>query len=403
MNSWQLLLIAAVVVGFAADTTLSVLNRRAQNSDEARSYDDAELERALEYKATNFSFSLVSESLSTLLTVIALAFGWIGAWDNFVVERFASPVWQALAFFAGLGLVMTVIGLPFDVYRTFSIEKRFGFNKTTPSVFILDQVKGLLIGALLGGAVIAALVWIYSALGGWFWLVAWLTLTAISFVMLAWGTSVFTPLFNKLSPLPDGELRSALVDYCHSQGYEVSRLFVMDGSKRSTKANAYFAGLGGSKTIVLYDTLIEKLSTEEVVAVLAHEVGHFRLRHILTRFLAGTGQTLVMTSVLGWALSQGALSASLGGLHLDFQLGLVAFLLFLSPTSTLIGWGVNSLSRKHEFEADQFSIRTYPGPHLASGLTKISTDALTDPSPHPAYVAVNYSHPPLKERVAALA
>lgn len=401
-TAWQWLLIALVVGSFAIENFVSVLNLRHNTDSKSELYDDTEGKRALDYKRANFKLGLASGVFSTALTVLALALGWLGQLDNWLIDQLGGGIPVVLAYAAAVGAITGVLSLPFDIYATFSVEKRFGFNQTTPFTFLTDQLKGVAIGAVLGGAILALLAWLYSALGSMFWLTAWIALTAISLVMFAWGTSIILPLFNKLTELEEGPLREQIIAYCHSQGYSVNRLFVMDGSKRSSKANAFFAGIGKSKTIVLFDTLIEKLTTEEVVAVLAHEVGHYRLKHTYTRFLAGMVQTLALTSLLGWALNFDVISLALGADSASFELGLTGFLLLFSPISTLSGWALNTMSRRHEYEADQFSKQTYSGDELASGLVKISADALTDPNPHPVYVALNYSHPPVPDRITAL-
>lgn len=217
------------------------------------------------------------------------------------------------------------------------------------------------------------------------------------------ATKIFLPLFNKLTPIEDGELKSEISRYCDSQGYSLGKLFVMDGSKRSTKANAFFSGLGQSKTIVLFDTLIEKLTTREVVAVLAHEIGHYKRKHTLWMFLLSNLQSFILFALLGWLLSYSALSEALGASVGSFHLSALAFFLLFSPVSTLIGLVNNALSRRNEYDADDFARETYDGPVIASALKKISTDSLANLSPHPLYVAVNYTHPPMLERLRNLA
>ena len=400
------LFVALVVLAFAVETALDWLNLRHAREPlptEAEGlYEADKLERARDYQRANYSINLVESSIGTAVLVAALAFGWFGALDNYVRGFTEAPVLVALGFFGAYGLISAVISLPFDVYRTFSIEQRFGFNQTSAVTFVTDKLKGAVLAAVLGGAVLSLLVWLYEWLGSAFIVAAWVLLTAISLVMFAWGTSVITPLFNKLTPLPEGELRDELIAYCAGQGYEVRRLFVMDGSKRSSKANAFFAGLGKSKTIVLFDTLIEKLSAEEVTAVLAHEVGHYKRRHTYGMFLLSSTQTLLLISLLGLALGQPVMSEVLGGDTQSFHLGALAFFTLLTPANLLLDLIVSGYSRRNEFDADQFSTATYPGPHLASGLRKISVDSLANLNPHPWYVAVHYTHPPLVRRLAAL-
>jgi STE24 endopeptidase len=258
---------------------------------------------------------------------------------------------------------------------------------------------------VIGGALLTAVLWIYQELRSTFWLWAWLLFAGFSLFFFMFGTKLILPLFNKLTPVPDGELRSEVERYCASQGYSLGKLFVMDGSKRSTKANAFFTGLGKSKTIVLFDTLLEKLSTKEVVAVLAHEIGHYKRKHTLSMFLLSNLQTFVLFALLGWLLGVEELSTALGASESSFHLSALAFFLLFSPVSMLLGLLNNGLSRRNEYQADDFARETYDegGSFLREALKKISTDALANLSPHPLYVAVNYTHPPIRERLRNLA
>lgn len=400
------LFIGLVVVAFVIESALDWLNLRHASAplpaEAAGLYDNEKLAQSRAYQRANVSVKLFESAAGTALLLLALAFGWFGWLDDFVRHFTDQPVLVALGFFGGYGLLTSLLGLPFSVYRTFSVEQRFGFNQTTATTFIADQLKSALLTAALGGVVLALLVWLYESLGGAFIVSSWVLVTLISLVMFAWGTSVITPLFNKLTPLPEGALRDELISYCSQQGYAVGRLFVMDGSKRSSKANAFFAGLGRSKTIVLFDTLIEKLSVEEVVAVLAHEVGHYKRRHTLGMFLLSSLQTLLLLALLGVALGQPVMSEALGGSTQSFHLGALAFFTLLTPANLVLDLVVSGYSRRNEFDADQFSLATYPGPQLATALRKISIDSLANLNPHPWYVAVHYTHPPLVRRLAAI-
>jgi STE24 endopeptidase len=331
-----------------------------------------------------------------------LAFGGFGIVDDFVRGYFSNEILIGLGFIAIVGLLGSIVSLPFTIYSTFVIEAKFGFNKTTVKTFITDKIKGTLIGAIIGAPLFSAIVWIYLQLGSYFWLATWLLMTAFSLFSFAFGTTLILPRFNKLSPLEDGELRTAILDYCQSQGYAVGRLFVMDGSKRSTKANAFFAGIGKSKTIVLYDTLIEKLNIEEVVAVLAHEVGHYKRKHTLAMFVSSILQTLAITALLGWMLNYPEISYALGANVPSFHVAVTTFFLLFTPISMILGLVNMAISRRNEFDADEYSTSTYPKGVLASALGKISTDALANLNPHPLYVKVHYTHPPVIERLKAL-
>jgi STE24 endopeptidase len=245
-------------------------------------------------------------------------------------------------------------------------------------------------------------LWIYQELGNKFWIFAWMLVGGFSLVMFMFGTTLILPLFNKLKPVEQGELRSAVEKYCASQGYSLGRLFVMDGSKRSTKANAFFSGMGRSKTIVLFDTLIEKLSTKEIVAVLAHEIGHYKKKHTLSMFIFSNIQTFGTFALLGWLLGYPELSTALGAQQSSFHLSALTFFILFTPLSIVLGLANNSWSRHNEFEADTFAKQTNDATALKSALKKISTDSLANLSPHPLYVAFNYTHPPLAQRLKNL-
>jgi STE24 endopeptidase len=263
-----------------------------------------------------------------------------------------------------------------------------------------------LLSVALGLPVIALIAWIYQNLESTFWLVGWLAVSAITLFMFVFGTRIFLPMFNKLKPLPEGELRSEVEAYCQSQGFPLSKLWEMDASKRSTKLNAFFSGMGKVKIIGLYDTLIEKLTTKETVAVLAHEVGHYKRKHVYTMFAFSNVQTLVIFSLMGWLLSNPNLSKALGSDSETpiFHLSMIAFVMLFSPVSTVLGLINNSFSRRNEYQADQYSIDTYPGAreHMYSAFKKLSVESLSNLNPHPVYVAVHYSHPPILDRLANL-
>jgi STE24 endopeptidase len=365
-------------------------------------YDDEKRKNALDYQRANYKANFLADSISTAITILMLALGGFGIVDDFVRGFFSNEILIGLGFIAIVGLLGSIVSLPFTIYSTFVIEAKFGFNKTTVKTFITDKIKGTLIGAIIGAPLFSAIVWIYLQLGSYFWLATWLLMTAFSLFSFAFGTTLILPRFNKLSPLEEGELRTAILDYCKSQGYSVGRLFVMDGSRRSTKANAFFAGIGKSKTIVLYDTLIEKLNIEEVVAVLAHEVGHYKRKHTLAMFVSSILQTLAITALLGWMLNYPEISYALGANVPSFHVAATTFFLLFTPISMILGLANMAISRRNEFDADEYSTSTYPKGVLASALGKISTDALANLNPHPLYVKVHYTHPPVIERLRAL-
>jgi len=313
-----------------------------------------------------------------------------------------TPWYRAIGFFGILMVLSEIFSLPFSLYKTFVIEEKFGFNKTTVVTYISDKIKGYILTIIVGGGLIALMSYIFDLAPNYFWLIAWGVVTAFSLFMTAFYTSWFLPLFNKLSPLQAGELRSKIEEYSKKVDFPLNNIFVMDASKRSSKANAFFSGIGSKKSIVLYDTLIKEHSTDELVAVLAHEVGHYKRKHIFKNQILSILSTGIVFFILGWALNNPNLSGALGADQPSFHMGLVAFSLLYSPISMLMGIFMNRLSRKYEYEADDYAKTTSDANALKTCLKKMSVHHLSNLQPHPAYVYVNYSHPPLLDRLKAL-
>ncbi|MGA0985997.1 MAG: M48 family metallopeptidase [Candidatus Nanopelagicales bacterium] len=402
-----ILIVTFIIINFILETGLDYLNQKsskkvAKNKEKNEFYDDEKKVKALAYSEAKFKSGLVNSIFSFVIILLALFGNFFSSLDNFVRNIFSNEIIISLGFFAILGLIITLLGIPFSWYETFVIEEKFGFNKTTKTVFITDTLKSLLISALLAGVILTAILFIYQNLQEWFWVLAWVLIAGFSLFMFMFGTSLIIPLFNKLTPVEEGELKNKISQYCQSQGFSLKNLFVMDGSKRSTKANAFFSGLGKSKTIVLFDTLIEKLETDEIVAVLAHEIGHYKKKHTFAMFILSNVQTFIFLFVLGWLLGYPQLSQALGVSQPSFHIALLAFVLLFSPISILTGIINNSISRRNEFEADTFAKETNDGDALKTGLVKITTDSLSNLNPHPWYVKVHYTHPPLKERLSNL-
>jgi STE24 endopeptidase len=409
METWILGAITFfVALDYAINTFVDFLNHRSSKQpldpELAELYDEKEHRRSVDYQGANYKVSLISSTFFFALLIAALTFDWFASLDRWVRGQWSNEIVISLAFIGILTLISNLLSLPFGIYSTFKVEAEFGFNKSTVATFVTDLIKGLVLTLVIGGALLTAVLWIYQELRSTFWLWAWLLFAGFSLFFFMFGTKLILPLFNKLTPVPDGELRSEVERYCASQGYSLGKLFVMDGSKRSTKANAFFTGLGKSKTIVLFDTLLEKLSTREVVAVLAHEIGHYKRKHTLSMFLLSNLQTFILFALLGWLLGVEELSTALGATESSFHLSALAFFLLFSPVSMLLGLLNNGLSRRNEYQADDFARETYDGggASLREALKKISTDALANLSPHPLYVAVNYTHPPIRERLRNL-
>ncbi len=399
-------IIAILLVDALWGWLLEELNRRSWSDKVPRRltdvYPQEKFEKQKRYRKVNHRFGKISSTFSLLVLLVFLwfhGFAWV---DQLVVQISDHWLWRPLLFFGSIGLASAIIGIPFSIYHTFVIEERFGFNKTTPGTFVFDQIKGLLFGALIGGLLLSVVVWFYNMAGSWFWLYAW---AGLSFFMLFFSkfyTTLILPLFNKQTPLEEGELRTAIENMSQRAGFTLENVYVMDGSRRSTKANAFFSGFGKNKRIVLFDTLINDLDTDEIVAVLAHEIGHFRLKHIVKSTVLSVLQTGVTLFLLGWIVNHPALSNALGMEEVTFHIGLIGFGMLYSPVSGILGIGMTVLSRRHEYQADAFAARHANAEALQSALKKISANALSNPTPHPWYVFLNYSHPPLLKRLETL-
>jgi len=397
-----LIVLAAYIVEALLDQLNQSRSRDPLDISIANLYNQDERERSISYSAEKTRFSFYSSTFSTIIMIIALTYGWFAKLDNWMRDKLDNQILISLGFIAALSVISWWINLPFQLYSIFGIEAKYGFNKITAKTFITDTIKATILSTLIGGLLLTAVLWIYQELGNRFWIFAWMLVGGFSLVMFMFGTTLILPLFNKLKPVEQGELRSAVEKYCASQGYSLGRLFVMDGSKRSTKANAFFSGMGRSKTIVLFDTLIEKLSTKEIVAVLAHEIGHYKKKHTLSMFIFSNIQTFGTFALLGWLLGYPELSTALGAQQSSFHLSALTFFILFTPLSIVLGLANNSWSRHNEFEADTFAKQTNDATALKSALKKISTDSLANLSPHPLYVAFNYTHPPLAQRLKNL-
>ena len=401
-------IVSFVLIDFSVGMVLNYLNERQKeqplSAEGAEIFNPEEYAKSMAYGTANYRFEMLTNVISTVVILAAIILGWFAWLDAQLRDRFSNNLLITVLFIGILIVISTVTNLPSSYYSTFVIEEKFDFNKSTKKLFFQDSVKQFLISLALGLPVIYAVAWIYQELQSQFWIVAWVLFVVISLFMFIYGTRIFLPMFNKLKPLPDGELRSAVEAYCQTQGFPLSKLYEMDASKRSTKLNAFFSGMGKVKIIGLYDTLIEKLTVEETVAVLAHEVGHYKRKHVYTMFIFSNVQTLVVLALMGWLLGNPNLSKALGSDVPSFHLSMLAFFLLFTPVSTVLGLINNSFSRRNEYQADQYSIDTYLGAreHMHDALKKLSRESLSNLNPHPVYVAVHYSHPPILERLANL-
>ncbi|MBN2167011.1 MAG: M48 family metallopeptidase [Marinilabiliaceae bacterium] len=405
-NLFLIIILAIILFEYMLDRVLDSLNKKAW-VDEVPSelkdvYPTDKFEKHKKYRIANYNFGRWSEMFNLTIIVAMLVYGGFALVDSWAASISENSIWRALIFFGIIGLASTIIHLPFSWYSTFVIEEKFGFNKTTQKTFWLDLLKGLLLGVLIGAPIMALIIWFYQIAGTWFWIYAWLLVGGFTIFMTMFYTSIFLPLFNKQKPLEEGELRNAIEEFSNKAGFKLDNIFVMDGSKRSTKANAFFSGLGSRKRIILYDTLINDLSTDEIVAVLAHEVGHYKLKHTLTGTILGLFQTGVILYIFSLVVGNPDFSKALGVEGAQFHIGLITFGILFSPISTVVGLLINIMSRKNEFAADKFASKYSNGEKLVSALKTISANALSNPTPHPVYVFFHYSHPPLLKRIETI-
>lgn len=399
-------IIAIILLDFVFGEILDYLNSTMWSDRLPRAfegfYDPEKYKKSQEYFKENQKFGHITSGFNLVLILLMLFLGGFAVVNSWAVGVSANPILSALIFFGILGIAMDILTTPFSLYDTFVIEEKYGFNKTTLKLFFTDKLKSWLLGALIGGVILALIIWFYTATGKWFWLFAWGFVSVFMVFMTMFYSSLIVPLFNKQTPLEEGELRDEIENFCKKVGFNLDNVFVIDGSKRSSKANAYFSGLGKKKRIVLYDTLINDMTKEEIVAVLAHEIGHYLKKHTKKGMILSVLQTGITFYILSWFINNPSLAAALGVETPSFHVSLVAFGMLYSPISTVLGLGMNILSRKNEFEADAFAKENYGGNHLATALKKLTVNTLGNLRPHPLYVFFNYSHPPVLERLKRL-
>lgn len=396
------IIIGILIINFTVDKVLDYLNAKHFNDpipEELNDvYDTVEYQKSQLYKDENYRFGIITSSLSLIATLAFFYFDGFALVDNWSRSFSENNIVVALIFFGVIMLASDIISIPFSYYHTFVIEEKYGFNKTTTRTFILDKIKSWLMIIVIGGLLLSLIVWFYETTGDVFWLYAWGIIAIFSFFMNLFYARLIVPLFNKQSPLEEGSLRSKIESYANKVGFKLDKVFVIDGSKRSTKANAYFSGFGKEKRITLYDTLIKDLEEDEIVAVLAHEVGHYKKMHIVFNLIATIATTGFTLWLLSLFIGNSLLSEALHVSQPSFHIGLIAFGVLYSPISEITGLVMNFISRKFEYQADDYARYTFDGPPLISALKKLSKNSLSNLTPHPSYVVAYYSHPTLLQR-----
>ncbi|WP_108807848.1 M48 family metallopeptidase [Aquimarina spinulae] len=400
------LLIAIIIIVFLIDSLLDILNSRHYNNQIPEEltdvYPEEEYQKSIAYKEANFKFKLVS---STISLCIMLAFFFLDGFalvDTISRSISDNSIIVGLLFFGIIMIGSDILSTPATYYKIFVIEEKFGFNKTTTKTFFIDKMKSIIMMIIVGGGLLALIIWFYQITGSSFWVYAWTLVSIFTLAMNMFYAKLIVPIFNKQTPLEPGELRNTIEAYSKKVGFQLKDIFVIDGSKRSTKANAYFSGFGSEKRITLYDTLINDLDNEEIVAVLAHEVGHYKKRHVIVNLflsIALTGLTLWFLSLF---IANPLLSEALGVATPSFHIGLIAFGILYSPISEITGLIMNIVSRAFEYQADNYAKETYNNEALINSLKKLSKNNLSNLTPHPAMVFIHYSHPTLLQRIKNL-
>lgn len=400
------IIIGVLLLDFVIDKLIDHLN--AQHFDDPIPeelndvYDKEEYKKSQSYKKENYRFSMVSSSFSMLVTLaffLLEGFAWV---DQIARNYGNNDIFVALIFFGIIVIGSSIINTPFSYYHTFVIEEKYGFNKSSKKLFLIDKIKGWLLSAIIGGGVLAMILWFYEQTGSSFWIYTWIFIGVFTIFMTMFYSSLIVPLFNKQTPIEEGELKQAIYAFSKKAGFTLKNIYVIDGSKRSTKANAYFSGFGAKKRIVLYDTLIDDLDTEEVVAVLAHEIGHYKKKHVMINMILSLLITGLMLFIFSLFINNAVLSQALSVEIPSFHIGLITFGILYSPISELTGILMNYLSRKFEYQADDYAKINYNGDALLSSLKKLSRNNLSNLTPHKANVFLHYSHPTLLQRVRNL-
>jgi len=407
MNYFLIIILGVLIGTYLLDLVVDTLNVRYVKTDlpeEFRDcYDADKYRKSQEYLRENTRFGIVSDSFMTPITIAFILFGGFNFVDQFARSFNLGSILTGLIFAGVLMLGSQILLIPFSIYGTFVIEEKYGFNKTTPKTFVLDILKTWLLAAVIGGIILSVVLWFFEKAGPWAWLYCWIAITLFQLFLIFIAPVVIMPLFNRFFPLDEGDLKNAINDYAGSQDFKMKGVFTMDGSKRSTKSNAFFTGFGKFRRIVLFDTLIEKQTTEELVSVLAHEMGHYKKRHILKSMVISVLTTGLMFYILSLFINNMELFAAFRMQEMSIYAGLLFFAFLYTPIEMILSVFGTVLSRRNEYEADLYSVKTYKRPlSMIAALKKLSVENLSNLTPHPLKVFLSYSHPPVLERIRAI-
>ncbi len=406
-QTYYLIIIFALAVEYLLSTVSSILDMgnivEEVPADFQNVYDREKYARSQSYLRDRTRFGIFSSTFSLLLILVVIHTGLFGVLDQFVRVQTNQPILAGLLFFGIIFIIQDIISLPFSIYSTFVIEEKFEFNRTTPKTFVIDKLKGYALTVILGSAVIVPILFFFERFGPRGWWIAWAMVTLFMIAVQPLFVHVIAPLFNKFTPLEEGELRTAIEEYSEKVKFPIGRIDVMDGSKRSGHSNAYFSGLGKSRRIALFDTLLEKHTTEEIISVVAHEVGHYKRKHIIKGTALGILETGVILFIFNLIMKDAALFAVFGVSDISVYGGLVFFAMLYAPVSMITSLLTTAVSRKNEFEADTFSLETTKNPQaLVNMLKGLAANNLAHLTPHPLKVFLSYSHPPVISRIAAV-
>ncbi|TYB31907.1 MAG: M48 family metallopeptidase [Candidatus Mcinerneyibacterium aminivorans] len=404
MNIFLIIILLFIVIEYILNFVsrhLNIKNLETELPEEFKNYyDEEDYKKSQLYTKEKTKFSNVNDTVMVVFKISFILLGGFNLIDNWARDLVSHPVLTGVIFLWILILLLQVISIPFSYYGSFVIEEKYGFNRMNLKTFFTDNIKTLLLTLILSGAMFAPLIWLFSKMDSYAWVMSWIFVFILTLVIQYLAPVLIMPLFNKFYPLEDEELKNRIMNYADNYAFNIEGIFTMDGSKRTTKANAYFTGIGKNKRIVFYDNLVENFNNNEIMTILAHEMGHYKLKHILKRLLVSFFTTGVMFYLLSLFIKNEMLFEAFKMDNLSIYAGIVFFGLLYSPINMLLSLINKYVSRKNEKEADEFAARTTGNPNaFIKALKKLSLNNLTNLTPHPATVFLKYSHPPVLERI----
>ncbi len=407
MNIYFIIIIGIILFEYILSCTVKYLNIDALDpqlpSEFSDTFDEKKYKKSQEYTKTNTKFSLITTTFTLVISLWFILSGFYNTIDLYSRNMGYGDIITGIIFFGILTIITDILNLPFSIYSTFVIEEKYGFNKTTPKIFIIDKIKQYFLLGIIGIPIISMILYFFGSLGEYAWIYVWMFLVSFSIIMQPIFNNFIAPLFNKFTPIEEGPLLDKIKAYLSKVDFPVKKLEIMDGSKRSSHSNAYFSGIGKNKRIALFDTLIEQMNDDEIVSVIAHEVGHYKLKHIYSGIVLSALQSGVMLYILSLFLLNEDLFSVFKMENLSMYASLLFFTMLYAPISMLTGIIFSIISRKNEFSADEYSAQTSQMPlALISGLKKMSKENLSNLTPHWLNVFLNYSHPPVLQRIKAL-